>query len=107
MLKILMSARRCAELQGQARLEDGGADMVKRRRTKRSLSPKDYMKPFFKGAWQGMYTYWNNPAMWSDQVVHKTLRDVGGKPYTVRDVRSIIKSYCKIMKQYVKQTQKW
>lgn len=81
--------------------------MPKRCPTRKTWSPKDYMKPFYKGAWQGMYTYWNNPAMWSDQVVHKTLRQIGGKPYTTTDVRSIIKSYCKVMREYVKKTEKW
>jgi hypothetical protein len=52
-----------------------------------------------------MFTFWNNPAMWSDQVIHKTLRQIGGKPYTARDVRYIIKSYCKIMKDFVKKSQ--
>jgi hypothetical protein len=90
-----------------ARLVDGGAKMAKKRQTRKTLSPKDYMKPFYKGTWQGFYTFWTNPAMWSDQVVHRTLKEIGGKPYTARDVRSIIKSYCKIMKQYVKKTKNW
>jgi hypothetical protein len=81
--------------------------MVRKRPTKKQYNPKDYMTPFYKGAWQGMYTYWNNPAMWSDQVVMRTLRQVGGKPYTARDVRFIIKSYCKIMKDYVKKSKNW
>jgi hypothetical protein len=91
----------------RARLEDGGVDMAKRRPTKKQWTPKDYMRPFFKGTWQGMFTLWNNPVMWSDQIVHKTLREVGGKPYTAKDVRYIIKAYCKIMKQFVKKTQTW
>jgi hypothetical protein len=45
--------------------------------------------------------------MWSDQVVHKTMKEVHGKPYTARDVRYIIKGYCKVMKQYWKQNEKW
>ena len=81
--------------------------MRRKRPTKKQLTPKDFVRPFYRGTWQGMFTYWNNPAMWSDQVVHKTLREVGGKPYTTRDVRYIIKAYCKIMKQFVKKTEKW
>jgi hypothetical protein len=78
--------------------------MARKRQTKKHLSPKDYTRPFFKGTWEGMYTYWKNPAMWSDQVVLRTLKEIGGKPYTARDVRSIIKTYCKIMRQYVWKT---
>jgi len=81
--------------------------MASKRQTKKQFAPKDFVRPFFKSTWQGMYTYWNNPALWSDQMVHKTLRQVGGKPYTARDVRSIIKAYCKIMKQYVKKAEKF
>lgn len=81
--------------------------MARKRPTKKQFLPKDYVRPFFKGTWQGFFSFWNNPAMWSDQIVHKTLREVGGKPYTARDVRYIIKTYCKIMKQYVKKTQNW
>ena len=81
--------------------------MARKRPTKKQWTPKDYLRPFYKGAWQGMFTYWTNPVMWSDHVVHRTLREVGGKPYTARDVRSIIRAYCKIMKQYVKKTQKF
>ncbi len=81
--------------------------MPKKRPTKKQYSPKDYVRPFFKGTWHGMYTCWSNPAMWSDQVVYRTLREVGGKPYTARDVRSIIRSYCKVMREYVKKTKEW
>ena len=82
--------------------------MVKRRTTKRKqFNPKDYMMPVYKGTWQSMYAYWNNPAMWSDQVTTRTLRYAGGKPYSARDVRSIIKSYCKVMREYVKKSKNW
>ena len=78
--------------------------MTRKRPSNKQLTPKDYMRPFYQGTWQGLWSCWKNPAMWSDQVVYKTLRDIGGKPYTARDVRHIIKSYCKIMRQYVKKT---
>jgi hypothetical protein len=81
--------------------------MARKRQTKKHLSPKDYTRPLYKGAWEGMYTFWKNPAMWSDQVVYKTLRGMGGKPYTARDVRSMIKTYCKIMRQYVQKSKNW
>ena len=81
--------------------------MARKRQTRKQFAPKDYMRPFFQGTWQGIWTYWNNPALWSDQMIHKTLKEIGGKPYTARDVRSIIKAYCKIMKQYVKKTKKF
>ena len=81
--------------------------MARKRQTRKQFAPKDYMRPFFQGTWQGIWTYWNNPALWSDQMIHKTLKEIGGKPYTARDVRSIIKAYCKIMKQYVKKTEKF
>lgn len=91
----------------RARLVIGGVDMARRRQIKKNFTPKDYMRPFFQGTWQGMNTFWKNPAMWSDQVIHRTLREVGGKPYTARDVRHIIKGYCKIMRQFVKKTEKF
>jgi hypothetical protein len=81
--------------------------MARKRQTTKQYGPKDIVRPFYKGTWQGMYTYWRNPALWSDQMVYKTLREVGGKPYTARDVRYIIKAYCKIMKQYFKKTEKF
>jgi hypothetical protein len=37
-------------------------------------------------------------------MVYRTLRQVGGKPYTARDVRSIIKTYCKVMREQVKKS---
>jgi hypothetical protein len=79
--------------------------MVRKRATRKQYGPKDFMRPFYKGTWQGMFTFWNNPAMWSDQMIHKTLREIGGKPYTARDVRFIIKSYCKIMRDFVKRSE--
>ena len=78
-----------------------------RKTTRKQYSPKDYFKPFYKGQWQGMYTVWSSPTMWNDQVVHKTLREVGGKPYTSKDVRQIIKGYCKVMRQYWKKSKTW
>jgi len=79
----------------------------KRRSTKKQWTSMDYVKPMVKGAWQGMYTCWTNPAMWSDQVVYRTLRQAGGKPYTAKDVRSIIRSYCKVMREQVKKSMVW
>jgi hypothetical protein len=81
--------------------------MAKKRQTRKQFAPKDFVRPVYKSTWQGWYAYWNNPALWSDQIVHKTLREAGVKPYTARDVRSIIKAYCKIMKQVVKKTEKY
>jgi hypothetical protein len=81
--------------------------MTKKRPTKNQFTNLDYVRPMVKSAWQGMYTCWTNPAMWSDQVVYRTLRQVGGKPYTARDVRSIIKTYCKVMREQVKKSSVW
>jgi hypothetical protein len=81
--------------------------MVRRRQTKKQYGPKDYFRPFYKGTVQGMTSMWSNPAMWSDQMVHKTLKKMGSKPYTARDVRTIIKSYCGIMKDQMKKSWSW
>lgn len=81
--------------------------MATRRPVKKQWTAKDFVRPFFKSTWQGWYTYWNNPAMWSDQVIHKTLKECGGKPFTARDVRYVIKAYCKVMKQYWKKNEKY
>lgn len=82
--------------------------MTKRRPTKKQYQTMDVVRPLMRGTWQGMYTCWTNPAMWTDQVVYRTLRQVGGKPYTARDVRSIIRSYCRVMREQLrKQQQNW
>jgi len=78
--------------------------MTKKRPTRKQWTNADYVKPVVRSAWQGWYTCWTNPAMWSDQMVYRTLRQVGGKPYTARDVRSIIKTYCKVMREQVKKS---
>lgn len=81
--------------------------MTKRRPMKKQCTTQDVMKPIYKGTWQGWYTCWTNPSMWTDQVVYRTLRQVGGKPYTARDVRSIIKSDCKVMREQMKKSQNY
>jgi hypothetical protein len=81
--------------------------MATKRPAKKQWTAKDFVRPLYKSTWQGWYSYWNNPAMWSDQVIHKTLKEVDGKPFTARDVRYIIKGYCKVMKQYWKKNEKW
>jgi hypothetical protein len=81
--------------------------MTKKRPTRKQCMTMDFTKPIMKGTWQGMYTCWTNPTMWSNQVVYRTLRQVGGKPYTARDVRSIIRSYCKVMREQMKKSQVW
>jgi hypothetical protein len=82
--------------------------MTKKRPTRKTYPTMDFARPVIKGTWQGMYTCWTNPAMWSDQVVYRTLRQVGGKPYTARDVRSIIRSYCRVVREQLKkQQQNW
>ena len=94
-----------AEVYLWVRLVIGGVDMATKR--KKQWTAKDFVRPFYRSTWQGWLTYWKNPALWSDQVVYKTLREAGGKPFTARDVRYIIKAYCKVMKQYWKKNQNW
>ena len=79
--------------------------MTKRRPTRKQYTTTDITRPMMKTAWQGWYTCWTNPCMWSNQVVYRTLKQVGGRPYTARDVRSIIRSYCKTMREQMKKSQ--
>ncbi|HAJ27320.1 MAG TPA: hypothetical protein DCG53_08795 [Syntrophus sp. (in: bacteria)] len=48
-------------------------------------------------------TMLNNPALWSEAMITKTLQRLGGAAYNIQDVQSIIKDYLSVLGETIRK----
>jgi hypothetical protein len=48
-------------------------------------------------------TMLNNPALWSEAMVTKTLQRLGGSAYNIQDVQIIIKDYLSVLSEAIRK----
>lgn len=48
-------------------------------------------------------TMLNNPALWSEAMITKTLQRLGGAAYNIQDVQSIIKDYLSVLAETIRK----
>ncbi|MCX5829222.1 MAG: hypothetical protein NTV58_14645 [Deltaproteobacteria bacterium] len=48
-------------------------------------------------------TMLNNPALWSEAMITKTLQRLGGAAYNIQDVQSIIKDYLSVLAESIRK----
>ena len=68
------------------------------------MTPKtDWMYPFYYSTQNGLCEFLNNPILWSEPFIHKTMERSGGKPFNYDDVQTIIKDYLSVVCEYVRK----
>lgn len=50
-----------------------------------------------------MLTILNNPALWSEAMITKTLQRLGGAAYNIQDVQAIVKDYLTILAEAIRK----
>ncbi|MBI2877955.1 MAG: hypothetical protein HYY20_13850 [Candidatus Tectomicrobia bacterium] len=63
----------------------------------------EYFKPIIESTYDAMCDVLNNPALWSDHMIHKTLERAGGKPFNVEDVRLLVKDYLAVLCELIRK----
>jgi hypothetical protein len=63
----------------------------------------EYFKPVFEHAKESFIDLLNDPVLWSDPMVTKTLQRVGGKPFDIEDVRLLIKDYLAVLADTIRK----
>ncbi len=61
------------------------------------VSFPEYLKPVYNHTKESFIDVLNNPVLWSDPMIQKTLQRVGAKPFDIEDVRLIIKDYLAVL----------
>ena len=57
----------------------------------------EYFKPVYVHTKESFIDLLNNPVLWSDPMINKTLQRVGAKPFDIEDARLLIKDYLAVL----------
>ena len=63
----------------------------------------EYFKPVFEHTKESVIDLLNNPYLWSDPMITKTLERVGGKPFDIEDARMLIKDYLTVLAEKIRK----
>lgn len=63
----------------------------------------EYFKPFVEGTYDAWCDMLNNPALWSDYMIQKTLERTGGGPFNMDDVRFLVKDYLVVLGEFFRK----
>ncbi|MFN8006300.1 MAG: hypothetical protein U0V70_04600 [Terriglobia bacterium] len=63
----------------------------------------EYFKPVFEHTKESLIDLLNNPYLWSDPMITKTLERVGGKPFDIEDARLLIKDYLAVLAERIRK----
>gem|GEM_PF-2492180 len=63
----------------------------------------DWMYPFYYSTQNGLCEFFNNPVLWSESFIHKTMERSGSKPFNYEDVQTIVKDYLSVVSEYVRR----
>lgn len=70
-------------------------------------SPKhnvpDYMDTLVTSSRDAFCDVLHNPALWSEKIIQQTLTRMGGAPFDIEDVRSVIKDYLTVLSENVRR----
>lgn len=63
----------------------------------------EHLRPIYESTQNTLCDFLGSPALWSDQMIHKTLERTAGKPFNVEDVRMIVKDYLAVLCEFVRK----
>ena len=63
----------------------------------------EYFKPVLVHTKESFVDLLNNPYLWSDPMIKKTLERVGGKPFDIEDARIVIKDYLTVLADAIRK----
>jgi hypothetical protein len=63
----------------------------------------EYFKPVHEHTKESFIDLLNNPVLWSDAMVNRTLQRVGAKPFDIEDARLLIKDYLAVLVDVIRK----
>lgn len=63
----------------------------------------ELFRPIIETTYDTMCDVLNNPVLWSDHMIQKTLERAGGKPFNVEDVRLLVKDYLAVLCDFIRK----
>ena len=67
------------------------------------LRSQNISNPLYAHTKESIIDLLNNPVLWSDPMIQKTLQRVGAKPFDIEDVRLLIKDYLTVLAETVRK----
>ena len=63
----------------------------------------EYFKPVFEHTKETFIGLLNNPYLWSDPMITKTLERAKGKPFDIEDARLLVKDYLAVLAEKIRK----
>jgi len=63
----------------------------------------DYMDTLVQSSRDAFCDVLHNPALWSENIIQQTLTRMGGTPFDIEDVQTIVKDYLTVLSENVRK----
>ncbi len=67
------------------------------------IKGKGYFEEVGESCRATLVDLFNNPSLWSDTMVTKTLQRIGGSAFSIHDVQLIIKDYLSVLAEAIRK----